>query len=234
MLSLLFAFGTAHAADVDTFRPAGSISSGQGTIQGESPFLLAEGLSLGLFGSFAQDLAVIEYSDGSQDSLVQHVVPIEVYGGYTFGERLRLEVFLPIYAHVNAPIASFNGPALGDARLQANAAVVTGRDDLRLSLIPRLELPSGTRNAQVRRGLHIGVTAALAGEAGKFGWVTNAGVTVAPADEIEGVGLGSSVDLLAGAYWRVSEPFRIGAEADTAIGFVSRDQGSNTVATGHI
>ncbi|MEZ4322635.1 MAG: OmpA family protein [Myxococcota bacterium] len=223
---------SAHAADVDPFRPAGSLASGQGSLQGESPYLLGEGLSAGVFASFAQDLAVADFG-GRTEPLVRSALPMEVYGGWTVEDRVRFEVFLPVYAWVDAPVSGFQGTAMGDLRLQANVPLWK-RDSVRLGIVPRAELPTGSTDAFTKRGFQLGVTAALAGEVGRFGWVGNGGIAVSEKSEFLGVGTGSAVELLGGAFYRVTPGFRLGAEAETQLGLVSAADGSNVLGTGHL
>ncbi len=228
---------TALAADVDPFRPSASLATGQGSLQGESPYLLGEGLSAGLFASFAQDLAVQSRRNGEEESLVRSVLPVEVYGGWTFAERVRVEAFLPVYTHVDAPVSSYDGTALGDLRIQANVPLWQSRDDIRFGLVPRIELPTGTKDAFTRRGFQVGLSGALAGRYRSVGWVTNAGLAISEAGEFEGIGTGSAVELLAGGWWQpggVRGGYRLGAEVESQVGLVGGSQGNNVVGTGHV
>ncbi|MCB9677061.1 MAG: OmpA family protein [Alphaproteobacteria bacterium] len=231
-MSLLLLVLSATASDVDPFRPSGSLSNAQGTLQGESPFVLGKGLSAGLFASFAQDLAVAR-SGSDTTPLVRSVLPLELYGGFTFEERVRIEAFVPLYAHVDAPVSGFDGSAFGDVRLQANVPLVQS-EHLRFSIVPRMELPTGTADAFTKRGFQLGVTAALGGEVGSFGWIGNGGLAASEASEFMGVGTGSALELLGGGWWQASSGFRVGGEAETQLGLVGRSQGSNVVATGHL
>jgi outer membrane protein OmpA-like peptidoglycan-associated protein len=226
----------AQASDVDPFRPSASLATGQGSLQGESPYLLGEGISAGMFASFAQDLAVEDRGD-RVDPLVRSVLPIEMYAGWTFADRVRVEAFLPVYAHVDAPVSGYDGTALGDLRLQANLPLWQSRDDIRFGIVPRIELPTGTANAFTRRGFQVGLSGALAGRHKSVGWVANAGLAVSEASEFEGVGTGSAVELLAGGWWQPGGPtggYRLGAEVESQLGLVGGTTGSNSVGTGHV
>ncbi len=225
----------AHAADVDPFRPAGSLPSGRGTLQGESPFIVGEGFGGGLFTSFAQDLAVMTTEDGRERPLVQRALPTELYGAYTFQDRgLRVEFFAPLYLELVEP-RHHEGVALGDLRFQANYALLADRDAFHLSALTRVELPTGSQWAATRRGFLLGVGAAAGGALPQgFGWLANAGLSLAPADELFGYGSGSSFDLLLGGFWTAPEGLRFGAEVDAQLGLVRRERGRNHIATGHV
>jgi outer membrane protein OmpA-like peptidoglycan-associated protein len=226
----------AHAADVDPFRPAASLATGQGSLQGESPYLLGEGISAGMFASFAQDLAVEDQGD-RVEPLVRSVLPVEMYAGWTFADRVRIEAFLPVYTHVDAPISSYDGTALGDLRIQANLPLWQTRDDIRFGIVPRIELPTGTADAFTRRGFQMGLSGALAGRYRSVGWVANAGLAVSEASEFEGIGTGSAVELLAGGWWQPGGPtggYRLGAEVESQLGLVGGTTGSNSVGTAHV
>lgn len=227
-------FSLALAADADPFRPSGSLGSGYGTLQGESPHVDGQGIGLGVFGSFAQDLA-IETRGEDVRPLVQRALPVELYAGWTVEKLgIRLEAFAPVYMYAEAPIADFQGPALGDLRLQSNIPIKRDNRLLAFGIIPRIELPTGTRDAQIRRGFQGGVTAALGGHSERVGWVVNAGLSLSEADELAGVGLGSTLELLGGAWAAPTPGFRLGGEVDTQFGLVKRDQGTNTVGNWHV
>jgi OOP family OmpA-OmpF porin len=242
MHAVILCLSSALAADADPFRPAGSLSSGVGTLQGESPYLVGDGPGGGLYASFAQDLAL--GADGA--SLLASAVPLEFYGAWTMrAQNARFEMFAPVYGYVDAPVNGFTGPALGDLRLQANAVVMQTSDVVRVSILPRVGLPTGTSSAVTRRGFEVGVTTAVAGRVGRFGWLANAGVAFSESSELprDGVGLGSTGEALLGITWQVTEPsadpetptgFRIGAEVDGSIGMVKRAQGANQFSTGHV
>lgn len=235
MLTVL-ALLAAHAADVDPFRPSGSLASGTGTLQGESPFVLGDGFGGGVHVSFAQDLALEEQADGTSTALVANVLPVELYGAWTNEDLgLRVEAFAPVYAHVGAPGSAFSGPAMGDLRAQANLVLAEVGPALHTSLIARVELPTGTRAASTRSGIGIGLLGVAGGELPEdFGWVANIGFGLASADDLFGVGSGSTIDLLAGGFWTAPSGMRLGAEIDAQVGLVKRSLGRNTTSAVHV
>lgn len=235
MLTLLALLPT-YAADVDPFRPAGSLASGTGTLQGESPFVLGEGFGAGAHASFAQDLAVERIDDGPDEALVSDVLPVELYGSWTHEEiGIRVEAFAPLYAHVGAPGTDFSGPALGDLRVQANYRIADIADVLHYSVVGRVELPTGTRAATTRRGYGVGVMGVAGGDLPEnFHWLANVGFSLVGADELYGVGAGSTIDLLAGGFWTAANGMRIGAEIDGQLGLVKRAQGRNDTSSWHV
>ncbi|MCA9571000.1 MAG: hypothetical protein KC656_24335, partial [Myxococcales bacterium] len=235
MLTLL-ALLPAHAADVDPFRPSGSLASGKGSLQAESPFVLGEGFGTGVNVSFAQDLAVERVEGAPDRRLVANVLPIELYGAYTLEDLgLRVEAFAPVYASVSAPASGFVGPSLGDVRVQANIHLADVSEALSFSVVPRIELPTGMRTATTRRGFQVGAAGVAGGTLPyDIGWLANAGFTAAGADDLYGVGTGSSLDFVGSAFWTAREGMRVGVELDSQVGLVKRGQGRNTTGSWHV
>ena len=234
---LLLALSTyAIAADVDAFQPASSPVTGYGTLQAESPLLIGDGFSGGLLGNFAQNPVVRTFDDGTSEAAVSSMVPLHFYGGYTIAETARIDVFLPVYASVNAPVNSFSGAALGDLRLQSVIPVYTVSEALSFAVIPRLGIPTGNTNALTRQGFQASVAGSAGGELSDLdvGWVANLGLTGSGGSQLEGTGIGSTFDFVTGGWWRPTDPFRVGAEIDLKAGLVRGDEGTNTTSSMHL
>jgi outer membrane protein OmpA-like peptidoglycan-associated protein len=236
LLVVLFLMGAAHAADVDPFRPGSSQIFGVGTLQGESPLLFGEGPSGGLLAGFVQDPVVRDFADGSETDAVRAMLPLTLFGGYTLADRARIDVFLPIYAWVDAPVNDYSGGALGDLRVQGLVPAYTLDERFSFSVLSAIELPSGTRAAFTRRGLSGSLAAVAGGDIPDvpLGWVANLGLTGALADEVEGIGVGSTFDLLGGGWWDVQADLRVGAEIDLHAGLAKGAEAANTLSTAHV
>lgn len=226
----------ALAADVDAFDPSGALPVGRGTLQAEDPHLTLQGPSAGVLASFAQDPVVRSFEDGSRVAEVAALLPVTLYGGYTREGLGRFAVFLPIYAHVDAPIHGFSGAAVGDIRLQGTFPFFTQGEGLAVALTPRLGLPSGSDAAVVGRGATGALVVSAGGTSGDLGYVADLGVSLAPADELEDGGqrFGSTLDTTLGAWWSATPTARLGAELDFDVGLVSAPDGANHVGTGHL
>lgn len=230
----LITSGVARAADVDRFEPAGSTVHGRGTLQGEAPWLGDTGASMGLLASFAQNPVVRVHRDGHRSPEVATLLPLTLYGGYTWADKARFEAFVPVYGWVDAPLEDFRGPSFGDVRLQANVPLYD--DDMVVSIVPRVGLPTGADRSVTRRGLQGSFLLAMAHEIPSIdvGLLANVGLTGSPRDEIAGVALGSTFDALLGGWWAASESFRVGAEADLRAGLVRGDNGGSTTSAAHL
>jgi len=232
----LFAPVAAFAADVDSFNPGSSSVFGTGTLQGESPHLVGEGAAGALLTSFAQDPVVRTFKNGDETPAVAAMVPMTVYGGYTVADTVRIDLLVPLYPYVNAPIQDFEGPALGDFRVQGVIPVYNASEAFAVAIVPKVALPTGTANALTRQGLQGGLSVAVGGEieSARLGYLANAGITGSMADELGGVGLGSTVDAVIGSYVRPTSSFRIGGEFDLHGGLAKGLERSNTTASVHL
>ena len=220
--------------DTDPFTPSSSLAIGLGTLQGEAPTLGTEGLSFALDTSVARNLAVFRYTRGGETPIVGQVLVTEVDAGWTIGDRARIDLAIPFYPYAEARWNDYLGAAMGDIRVQATVPLVgaTG-DSFALAVLPRLGLPTGTASAYLARGLHGGVTAAAGGEVGKLNWIGNAGFTFSGTDQLEGITVGSTLDLLGGASFAVQEGFRVGADLSMNAGLANGRTGvGNTHAEG--
>ena len=232
----LFAPLAALGADVDSFNPGSSSVFGVGTLQGESPHLVGEGVAGAVLTAFAQDPVVRSFANGDETPAVAALLPMTLYGGYTIADRARIDLLVPMYPYVNAPMQEFQGPALGDFRLQSVIPVYTASEALAIAVVPKVALPTGTANALTRQGFQGGLAVAVGGEveAAKIGYLANAGVTGAAADELAGIGLGSTVDAVLGSYIRPTPSFRIGGEFDVHGGLARGKDSANTTASVHV
>ncbi|MBT3221606.1 MAG: hypothetical protein HN348_21200, partial [Proteobacteria bacterium] len=197
---------TTHAADADPFDPSAALAGAKGTLQGEAPRLGGEGPSAGIMVGFAQNLIVLEQAIGPDLPALSSVMPLNIYGGYTYKEHFRIDLFVPIYTHISAPLTGFGGAAMGDIRIQGLIPVYEHSDYFAIAIVPRIGLPTGNRNAMVGRGFHASVGGAFGGETNfGLGYLANLDLTISGADSIAGVGMGSSIDFLAGTYYRATD-----------------------------
>lgn len=233
--AVIFAASPAHAVDVDSYAPSSSQVVGTGTLQGESPTLPTLDAAGGVLMGFVQNPAVRRTEDGSTTDVVASLVPMTLYGGWTQEDVGRFDLFVPVYAHVDAPQTGYGGAALGDARLQAVLPFpVDG--PVQIGFVPRIEIPTGSRDALVRRGFSAGGHFALGGESSDatLGWLANLGLTGAAAEQFGGVALGSTVDAVVGGWARATDAFRVGADVDLHAGLARSDAGANTWSTAHL
>ncbi len=229
----LFA-SVALAADVDDFAPSSSQVVGTGSLQGEMPLLPTEGAAAGVLSGFVQDPAQRIDDRGTRSDLVSAMLPVALYGGYTVEDRARIDLFLPVYAHVEAPANDFSGAAFGDVRLQAVIPFAEA-GPVAIGFVPRFELPTGTRDAVTRRGVSGGGHLILGTEVeGTAGWVANLGLTGAGTDRLDTERMGSSFDSVLGAWYHASESFRVGGEVDLHAGLVKNPSGANVTSSGHL
>jgi len=226
------------AIDADPFDPASGLIHTTGTIQGESPVLMGEGMSMGLYGNIAEDLVVLGFADGREEPVVSELFGTTLYGGYTYQDLFRVDVFLPVYVYAEAPLAPFRGPAMGDVKIQGVIPVYQYGDDglFEFSVAPAFSLPTGTKRALLHRGVHGQIDLLAGGEYEGFGYLANIGMTFAPTDSLGPVRMGSTFDTVMGAYYRVDDSFRVGGDLDMHVGLAGGDieEFANSLATGHL
>ena len=196
----------AFAQDIDGWSPSGSLVFGRGSPTAESARVLDDERGFGILGAVAQDAGP---ADGPQAELL---VPVVLAGGWAFGERVRIDAQMPLYAQVRADAAGWDGSAVGNVRLGAVIPLTSG-ETWGIAIVPRLGLPTGTAAAWVDRGTTGTLLLAANGEPDHIGWALQAGGTVAERAEIgPGVASGSTADGVAALWYRPVETFRIGAE----------------------
>ena len=169
-LALALLSTPAWGADVDLFEPAGSLVTGQGSLQVESTRLGPEGWS----GSIAFGLnraPVVRIDDAGQITPeVGSMVPIHLQGSYTAEGLMRVDVVVPAYAWVDAPLTGFSGAALGDVRIGAALPLIGDPDGrIHLGLVPRIGIPTGSSGALVANGIRTTLLAALGGRVSDVG-----------------------------------------------------------------
>ena len=221
MLAVLVLLGSrhAHAADVDLFVPALSLSRLHGTLQGEAPTVRSGGLSFGLVGAWIDDPVV-----QGEDAAVSRLVPLHAQGTLDFGERFRVDASVPFYTSVRAPLQDFAGTAPGDVQLGGLWAIAGEEGGpIAVGLLPRLTLGTGNQDALVSAGWTGGATLAVGGDVGRVGWVANGGVTVGQDSPLLGDtgGAGIGAHTVAGAWIALVGGVRAGAEVDARFGGVS-------------
>ena len=217
----------AFAADVDTFNVAGSLSTGTGTLQGEAAHIRSEGPSAAIWGGGFHKPFMYTSPAGARQAGLSTGVGMGVQGSWSFKDRARVDLMLPFYPSVEVPLLGSQGPALGDIQLASTIFLAGLGDGFGFSLRPRIGLPSGTGNAFVGRGIHGGLSAIIGGDIGVFGWTVNTGLTFAPNRAVIDVDLGSTVDVIGGAWVRPVPAVRIGAELASGIGFLGRADQQN-------
>jgi len=239
LLTTLGLAQVAHAVDVDPFDPSASIPHDSGTPAVESPALTGGGPSAGIMANVAEDLVTRTNADGELERTVPHVFSSTLYGGWTFEDRLRIDVLAPIYWHTRSQVEGedpFSGAALGDLVVQSNIRLKQNESGtFGLSLLPAVGLPTGRRKALVARGVHLKLKAAVGGEFNdRFGYAANLGFVLGPGSEFVDVAVGSSFNAKAGVWVRLQDRFRVGADYDTSIGTSNAPGARNVLGTGHI
>ncbi len=234
----LLALSAAHAADADTFQPAASLPTKLGSLQGEAPQLAEGGFSGGLGIGMATNTVVRTFeTERPDESEVALQVPLILHGGYTVEGVARFDVVMPLYVLSDAPLNGFVGPAAGDLRIQATVPLVDN-ESVQIGVVPRIELPTGSKDAVVTEGFAGTLLASLGGDTDTAGWVVNAGPTLAASSQLEpgSPSTGSSVRGVLGAWWHASTTTRIGAELDLATALSRADDAdrANRTGTAHL
>ena len=135
----------AFAGDVDAFRPAASLANGFGALQVEAPNLVGYGPIGSMNFNVAENLLVTQTAIGNIERTVDSTSVFSLYGGYVLERVARFDVFVPVYGYqgVNplstSTIDAFNGPALGDIRIQSLIPIYENdTDTIAVSVLPRL------------------------------------------------------------------------------------------------
>jgi outer membrane protein OmpA-like peptidoglycan-associated protein len=235
MLLTAALLSSAVAGDVDVFRPASSLPSGQGSLQGESPSIGLEGVSGSLSLGYSAEPVSRAFDDRPPVAEVVGLAPITAHVGYTVAERVRVDVMLPVYGWVDAPLTGYAGLAAGDARLQATLPLVDGGEGRpSFGLVPRLSVPTGSADALVDAGFGGQLIAAFGANTEDYGWLANAGFSAYRAQQLEAgaPAIGPTADGLISAWWHASSSMRVGGELDVALGLVRGDGAENANRTG--
>ncbi|MCO4748440.1 MAG: hypothetical protein KC912_26865, partial [Proteobacteria bacterium] len=225
----------ALAQDVAPFDPAASNAGDSGTLSVESPFLPGSGALFGAYATIAEDTAVVRHANGTYTPLVSQIVGTTLHGGWTFGTAARVDLLIPLYPWVDAPVSDFSGAAAGDLRLQGTIPLVEVDRTFALALVPKLGLPTGSAKALTRRGFHGGLTVALGGETDiGLDWTANLGLVGAQPKALREVALGGTFDISGGLTYRVDDHLRLGGEFNYSAGFKWADRRGNGHAAGHL
>jgi OOP family OmpA-OmpF porin len=226
----------ALASDVDLFDPAGSLPSGEGTLQGESTVLGPAGPSAALFASYARDPVVREFADGTVEAAVSDQLPLTLAGSWTVDGLLRASLLVPVYPWVSAPINDVGTAAFGNVRLQVAVPVWTS-DDGRSSfgLVPRLGLPTGSSTALVGGATSAELVAAATTRLDDVGLLANLNLVGTPNRPLDAssAGVGSTLGTTVGAFWQANETIRVGGEADVDLGLAGGAGGTNQTGAAH-
>jgi outer membrane protein OmpA-like peptidoglycan-associated protein len=222
--------GTALAADVDLFQPSGAYAQARGTPQGEEAVVGPLGPTVGVTTSYARRPTPVP--DGVAS--VEGLMPLTLTGSWATSERARIDVALPTYAFVDAPVNDFRGAALGDLRVQVLLPTAGNTDAFRFAIAPQVTIPTGTGPSLTRIGTSAGVTMAFSGRSGSVGWLVDAGLNGAAADTVDGRGLGSSARAVAGLWAQANDAFRAGMELDLDQSLVLGPKGPNAAGSVHL
>lgn len=236
VLALVALSMPAAAADADPYVLAGSMAYGQGSLSVESPFLSSNpGLAGGMMANVAEDLAVVTFSDGHSESLLGTTLNTTFQGSYTWSDRARFDLFLPLYPYAEAPLQDFQGFALGDVILQGIYPVYGG-ETLAAAVGLSVGLPTGSADPLLGRGPHATLKALVGGqlESG-VGYAANAAFVIDPADTIRTVAISHSADLGLATWYSLDAGLRVGGEATLSVGLAGADGTSaNTLGTSNL
>ena len=225
----------ARAQDADTFDISGSNLDGQGTLQRHDPHLDDRpSWYAGLGLVYADDPLVFVDQAGNETTIVASQTSARVQAGYNFSGKVRLDVDLPTYPAVNVDGAG--QVALGDIRLGALVPLVAyDGDGVGVAVTPYVDLPTGTEAAYVTGGgPGGGVIASVGGQAGKVGWVVDAGVDLGRAATLGTTTTGSGLDAGAGLSYRVASPFVLGVEVDQIVNLTESTSRAGNPLEGHV
>lgn len=222
MLLLSLVAPLALALDADTYDPAGSTMDGLGGLQVEAPGIGTAGdWYAGLQLVYATNPVVVLDATGAEAPWVTGMFATRLGGGYTIGQTVRLDLDIPLYPSVSGADAGFDGFAFGDIRVGGLLPVLRADSSpVSVGFKPFVSLPTATPGAYVGPG---GFSAGLLASAGvKLGdqleITANLGTRLAPAEAVEELSYGSTLDYGAGAQYVLSEQWRFGAELDGAVG----------------
>lgn len=226
----------ASAVDADPFDPSASIAHGSGTPATDSPTLTEGGVSGGAFATIGEDLVVLE-TESESISVVPHAFATTLYGGWTFEDKARIDVLVPVYWHTRVTTEEpFAGAALGDIVVQGNILLrENDAETFAVSVLPAIGLPTGREKALLAKGFHMKLRAAVGGLlAERVGYAANAGFVLQRGRSFEDVAVGSAFVGSAGVWLHADDHFRVGADYDFSIGTSNAPGFTNTLATSHL
>ncbi|MFT7518331.1 MAG: outer membrane protein OmpA-like peptidoglycan-associated protein [Kiritimatiellia bacterium] len=154
---------------------------------------------------------------------VDDVVGLNVGGGYTIHDRVRLDVSIPVY-FASYGQDGYQGTNVGVTRLGGLVSVVRpefdyagGVSGLGIGIVPTLELPTGTTDLLNHDGLAGSALVVFTREWPKLTWSGHAGVQFNPAvDGLENINGSDSLLLGSGVSYLVTPKTGLGAEVVVA------------------
>lgn len=222
----------AFAVDTDPFTTAGSLSEGTGSMSVEAARPGADGVSFGVWGTYADAPFFKVSSAGAETLMVSYVVGTQISTSYTFAERARIDLTMPLYPVVSLPGLDDRGFSWGDLRLNSVVRLVGG-ERLSFSVHPAVYFPTGNADRLTSGPWRGSLSAVLGGELPSgFGWSTEAGATFAPVEGGDAGKLGSTIDVMGAAWWQVSPWARLGLEGVGRIGLAGQGAARNDLAHG--
>ena len=232
-LAVLAALGSSPvmAQDMDTFSFSGSMFDRQGTLQLAHPHLGKAGTYYaGLGLTYADSPLVAVFPSGREEEVVASQISTRLQAGYNLGRRVRFDLDVPVYPSVrkadslDAGTQTFESVfAMGNIRVGALLPLLSYDDNgVGVAANPYIDIPTGSKDAYLSNGgVAGGVTAAVAGQHGIFGWTLNGGVSLMKATSLDDTfSLGNNVNGGLGLHLNLGSQFLVGAEGTTILPFV--------------
>lgn len=183
-------------------------------------------------------LVLVESLDGEiseVDAALNHVGALNLTGGYTVHDRVRLTVSAPVYL-TSTSFSESQGAAFGDVRVDAMIVAVAPGDndaDFGVGVVPWVDLPTGATGKFLGRG-NIAGGAAIAGtyELDRATFTANLGVQLDPqAEDLENLTGSDSLVASLGGNYLIDEVSSLGLEANLSAPFEKNDRaGTGTPA----
>lgn len=134
-------------------------------------------------------LVLVTETGSSDDVNVQldHVMAVNLTGGFTPHERVRFNAKLPVYFATWSEDGGMAGPAAGDLRLDAQLLAVDPADSgMGIGVVPWIDLPLGAQNRFLgRRAVGGGFVVAATRELEDWTMTANLGVQFEPSIDLE-------------------------------------------------
>jgi outer membrane protein OmpA-like peptidoglycan-associated protein len=170
---------------------------------------------------------VTEQSDETltTTNALNHVMALNLTGGATPHERIRLTASVPLY-FTSTGFDGGQGAALGDLRLDALVSIIAPNDGgFGVGVVPWLDLPTGaTRKFLGRRTVAGGALAAGTYEADKLTFTGNLGVQLDPKIDLENLTGADSLIAGLGAGYMLDDVSNLGLEARLLAPFSKNDR----------
>jgi len=232
-LAVIAALGSsqAMAQDMDTFSFSGSMFDRQGTLQLAHPHLGKAGsyyAGLGLV--YADSPLVAVFESGREEEVIASQISTRLQAGYNLGRKVRFDLDVPVYPSVRKADSigdaaqTFSSVfAMGNIRLGALLPLLSyDEHGVGVAANPYIDIPTGSKDAYLSNGgVAGGVTAAVAGQHGIFGWTFNGGVSLMKASSLDDTfTLGNNVNGGLGVHLNLGSQFLAGAEGTAILPFV--------------